>query len=54
MATELELSAAQIADKIEATDVEAWAWLLGLEFAHDQEAEDAKALVVKALRRLKD
>lgn len=38
------------AKKIEECDVEAFAWLLGLEFTHDSEAEDAKAMIVKALR----
>lgn len=44
--------ATEFADQLDSTDVEAWAWLLGLEFTHDSEAEDAKALVVKALRAL--
>lgn len=44
------LDADEIATRMEATDVEAWAWLLGLEFTHDSEAEDARALTVKALR----
>ncbi len=50
MATEYALNAAQIADRIEATDVEAFAWLLGLEFAHDAEAVEAKQIIIDALR----
>ncbi len=50
MATEQTLDADEIAKRMESTDVEGWAWLLGLEFAHDGEAEDAKALTIKALR----
>jgi hypothetical protein len=42
--------ARQYADIIEATDTEAFAWLLGLEDTHDLEAEDAKAMIVAALR----
>lgn len=38
------------AEKIASVDVEAFAWLLGLEFTHDGEAEDAKALIVAALK----
>lgn len=50
MATETTLSAPQIADKLEQLDVPAFAWLLSLEFTHDEEAEDAKKLIVRALR----
>jgi hypothetical protein len=50
MATETTLNAQQIADKIEAADVYAFAWLLGLEFTRDDEAAEAKSLIVSALR----
>jgi len=41
---------AELADHIEACDVEAFAWLLNLEFTHDDEPEEAKAMIVRALR----
>lgn len=44
------MNANEIADKIAAADVEAFVWLLGLEFDHDDQAEDAKALIVSVLR----
>jgi hypothetical protein len=50
MAAETTLDANQIADQIEAADVEAFAWLLDLEFTHDDEPQEAKDLIVLALR----
>lgn len=56
MPARAELSEAQrylarsYADKIASCDVEAFAWLLGLEFTHNSEAKDAKAMIVAALR----
>ena len=44
------LLARSYAKKIAETDVEAFAWLLGLEFTHDGEPEDARTLIVKALK----
>lgn len=38
------------AERIEKTDVAAFAWLLDLESSHDDEPETAKAMIVKALR----
>lgn len=42
--------AMQYAHELAKCDVEAFAWLLGLQFTHDDEAGHAKALIVKALK----
>lgn len=38
------------AKKIAEVEIEAFAWLLGLELFHDGEPEDARTLIVKALK----
>jgi hypothetical protein len=48
------MNAEQLAAHIEAVDVEAFAWLLGLEFCHGDEAQDAKDMIVAALRNFRD
>lgn len=40
----------ELADKLEALDVEAFASLLQLEYSHDDAPEQAKKLIVDALR----
>ena len=45
------MKATEIADQLERTDVEAFAWLLDLIFDDPADAEDAKGLIVSLLRR---
>jgi hypothetical protein len=50
---EIEITPDSLAKQIAAADVEGFAWLLGLEFTHDDEAQQAKDLIVAALEAAK-
>jgi hypothetical protein len=40
----------EIADKLESLDVDVFASLLGLEYTHDDQPDEAKKMIVDALR----
>ena len=40
----------ELADKLESLDVEVFASILGLEYTHDDQPEQAKKMIIDALR----
>jgi hypothetical protein len=40
----------ELADKLESLDVNAFANILGLEYTHDEQPEQAKKMIINALR----